>query len=73
MYLAEATTVELCQDSCASSGFSLAGLEYSSECCKTYIHILMLRKLIAEMADNRLRQRVPQRRCLGRQWLHDDM
>jgi hypothetical protein len=32
-------TVELCQAACKAAGFTLAGVEYSAECCKYRIHI----------------------------------
>jgi glucan 1,3-beta-glucosidase len=30
-------TIELCEATCKSAGYALAGVEYSGECCKLYI------------------------------------
>ena len=38
-------TNEACQTACAAAGYTLAGTEYSQECCKNIDHLLILKTL----------------------------
>ena len=42
---AGAMTVELCEATCKSAGYTLAGLEYSGECCKCVVFLLGLNQI----------------------------